>query len=89
MKLAVTSHTDTLESPLDPCFGRARYFIAVNNETGAFPATNITANLNAAQVADIRPARLVGSVQPPATRLRRQQRWELYPGSSVTRVRRT
>ena len=38
MKLAVTSQGNNLQSSLDPRFGRARYFVIVDTETGAFSA---------------------------------------------------
>jgi predicted Fe-Mo cluster-binding NifX family protein len=34
MKFAVASQGNDLQSPLDPRFGRAKYFIVVDTETG-------------------------------------------------------
>ncbi len=49
MKVAVTSQGPNLDSPVDPRFGRAKYFIVVDTETDDFSATDNTQNLNAAQ----------------------------------------
>jgi predicted Fe-Mo cluster-binding NifX family protein len=59
MKLAVTSQGNYLQSPLDPRFGRARYFIVVDTETGAFSAVDNSVNLNAAQGAGIQAGKRV------------------------------
>jgi predicted Fe-Mo cluster-binding NifX family protein len=48
-----------LQSPLDPRFGRARYFIVVDTETGAFSAVDNSVNLNAAQGAGIQAGKRV------------------------------
>lgn len=45
MKICVTSNGDSLESNLDPRFGRAAYFIVVDTETGDYEAiVNAAAN---------------------------------------------
>ena len=36
MKVVVTAQGSTLDSPVDPRFGRARYFLVVETETGEF-----------------------------------------------------
>jgi len=53
MKVAVTSQGRELTSPVDPRFGRARYFILVDTETGQATAADNSQNLNAAQGAGI------------------------------------
>lgn len=53
MKIAVTSNGRTLESPVDPRFGRAKCFIVIDTDTGEFSAADNTQNLNAAQGAGI------------------------------------
>ena len=56
MKLAVSSQGPALSDPVDPRFGRAKWFLVVDTETGqAIPADN-TPNLQAAQGAGIQAA---------------------------------
>ena len=62
MKLAVTSQGNNLQSPLDPRFGRAKYFIVVDTETGAFLAADNTVNLNASQGAGIQAGKRVAEL---------------------------
>ena len=62
MKLAVTSQGNNLQSPLDPRFGRAKYFIVVDTETGAFSAEDNTVNLNASQGAGIQAGKRVAEL---------------------------
>ena len=62
MKLAVTSQGKTLQSPLDPRFGRAKYFMVVDTETGAFSAVDNAVNLNAAQGAGIQAGKRVAEL---------------------------
>jgi len=59
MKIAVTSRGAELESEVDPRFGRARYFVIVDTETGESQAVDNEQNLNAAQGAGIQAAQLV------------------------------
>jgi len=59
MKVAVTSQGRELSSPVDPRFGRARFFIVVDTETGEFTAADNSQNLNAAQGAGIQAGRNV------------------------------
>lgn len=47
MKIAVTSQGDTLDSQLDPRFGRAAYIIVVDTETLEFEALDNNKNKNA------------------------------------------
>ena len=53
MKVIVTSQGQELNSPVDPRFGRAKYFLVVDTETGDFSAADNSQNLNAAQGAGI------------------------------------
>ncbi len=62
MKLAVTSQGNNLQSSLDSRFGRARYFVIVDTETGAFSAVDNTVNLNAAQGAGIQAGKRVAEL---------------------------
>jgi predicted Fe-Mo cluster-binding NifX family protein len=59
MKLAVTAREARLDSALDPRFGRAKCFIVVDTETGAFSAIDNSVNLNAEQGAGIQAGKRV------------------------------
>lgn len=59
MKVAVSSQGAGLDSAVDQRFGRARYFIVADAETGAFSAVENEQNLNAAQGAGIQAAQTV------------------------------
>ena len=63
MKIAVTSQGEGMNARVDPRFGRARYFIVVDTETGESSTVDNAVNLTkktatrAAVVADDAPAR--------------------------------
>jgi predicted Fe-Mo cluster-binding NifX family protein len=59
MKLAVTSQGTGLDSPVDPRFGRAKYFIVVDTDSGESSAHDNTQNLNATQGAGIQAGQSV------------------------------
>lgn len=59
MKVAITSQGDKLESPVDPRFGRAKYFIVLDTGSGAFSVLNNEQNLNSAHGAGIQAAKTV------------------------------
>lgn len=59
MKVAITSSGKTLADPVDPRFGRAAFFIAIDTDTGAYEAHANTQSLNAAQGAGIQAAETV------------------------------
>ncbi|MBN2329269.1 MAG: NifB/NifX family molybdenum-iron cluster-binding protein [Candidatus Omnitrophica bacterium] len=59
MKIAVSSQGETLQSQVDPRFGRARYFLVIDPETKEFTCHDNVQNLNAAQGAGIQAARNV------------------------------
>lgn len=61
MKIAVTSRGPELESEVDLRFGRARYFIVLETETGEFHAVDNEQNLNAVQGAGIQAAQQVAA----------------------------
>ena len=94
MKLAVTSQGNNLKAPLDPRFGRAKYFIVVDTETGAFSAADNTVNLNAAQGAGIQAGKRVaelgveglitGHVGPKAFSTLQAGGVKIYTGASGT-----
>lgn len=59
MKIAVTSQGTGMDSPVDPRFGRARYFVVVDADSGAHEAVDNEQNLNAPQGAGIQAAETV------------------------------
>ena len=59
MKAAVTSQGRDLSSQVDPRFGRAKYFVIVDTESGQFSAHDNSQNLNAVQGAGIQAGRIV------------------------------
>jgi predicted Fe-Mo cluster-binding NifX family protein len=59
MIVAVTASGQSLESGVDPRFGRAAYFLVVDTDTGAYEAHDNAQNLNAAQGAGIQAAETV------------------------------
>jgi len=56
MKIAVTSQGKTLDSQVDPRFGRAPYFIIVDTESLDFEVIDNSANQNAFKGAGIQAA---------------------------------
>jgi predicted Fe-Mo cluster-binding NifX family protein len=62
MKVAVTAVEKDLTSQVDPRFGRAKYIIVVDTETGNFSINDNTLNLNAAQGAGIQTGRNVANL---------------------------
>ncbi|MBW2646262.1 MAG: NifB/NifX family molybdenum-iron cluster-binding protein [Deltaproteobacteria bacterium] len=59
MKIAVTSTGKTLQSDIDPRFGRAQYFIIVDPETLDFDVVENTQNLNLPQGAGIQAGKAI------------------------------
>lgn len=59
MKVAITAQGPNLDSPVDPRFGRARYFLLFDTETGQFTVHDNVQNLNAPQGAGIQAAQAV------------------------------
>jgi len=53
MKIAVTAIEDQLTSEIDLRFGRAKYLLVVDTDTGDFKAHDNSVNLNASQGAGI------------------------------------
>ena len=62
MKVAVTSQGPDLASEVDPRFGRAKFFVVVDTETGQSTTHDNTQNLNAVQGAGIQAAQNVVSL---------------------------
>lgn len=61
MKIAVTSQGDSLESPVDPRFGRAANFLIVDTDDGSFSVVSNEQNLQAAQGAGVQASQTVAS----------------------------
>ncbi len=59
MNIAITAQGNTLESKVDPRFGRAKSFIIYNLENDEFASMDNKQNLNAAQGAGIQTAQNV------------------------------
>jgi len=79
MKIAITSYGEDLQSKMDKSFGRAKWFVLADSETGAFEAHSNKQNVHAAQGAGIQAAQnvanlgaealLTGNVGPNAFRV--------------------
>jgi predicted Fe-Mo cluster-binding NifX family protein len=92
MKLAVTSQGATLQSPLDPRFGRAKHLILLDTGTGALSVVDNSVNLNAEQGAGIQAAKKVvelgaealitGHVGPKAFSTLQAGKIRIYTGAS-------
>ncbi len=61
MKIAITSSGKTLDDDVDPRFGRARYFLIYETESGELNAVENSQNLNAAQGAGIQAGQSVAA----------------------------
>jgi len=94
MKLAITSEGESLQSAVDPRFGRAKYFIVVDTDTQAVRAVPNTQNLNAAQGAGIQAGKMIvelgvtslitGHVGPKAFSALQAGNVEIYTGAAGT-----
>ncbi|MCF6249116.1 MAG: NifB/NifX family molybdenum-iron cluster-binding protein [Desulfobacula sp.] len=63
MKIAVTSLGDTLDSKLDPRFGRASYILILDTQTLEFEAFDNEKNKNAFRGAGIQAAAMVSNAE--------------------------
>ena len=63
MKIAITSLGETLDSPVDQRFGRARYFILFDTETKEWSAYDNKQNLNAAHGAGVQAGQKVAELE--------------------------
>ena len=94
MKIAFSAQGKDTTSQTDPRFGRAKYFVVVDSETGAFTAHDNSQNLNAPQGAGIQAAKNVndfgaeavvsGNVGPKAFAALQTAGIEIYTGASGT-----
>jgi predicted Fe-Mo cluster-binding NifX family protein len=64
MRIAVTCMGRTLDSPVDPRFGRAAGFIIWETESKEFQAVDNSANLNASEGAGIQAAQALAGMKP-------------------------
>ncbi len=94
MKIIVTSPGTTLDSPVDPRFGRAKYFLLVDTDTMQTTAHDNIQNRNAPQGAGIQAAQTVyslgagavvtGNLGPKAFRTLHAAGIAIYLGASGT-----
>ena len=94
MKIAISSQGKDLNSPADPRFGRTKYFVVIDTDSGAFTAHDNSQNLNAPQGAGIQAAKNVndlgvaavvsGNVGPKAFAALQSAGIEIYTGASGT-----
>ena len=64
MKIAVTSQGTSLDSEVDPRFGRAHYILLVDSDTLDFEVIDNTENLNAFKGAGIQAAQMISEKKP-------------------------
>jgi len=94
MKIAVTSQGQEMTSPVDPRFGRAKFFVVVETDTGESTAVDNSQNVSAAQGAGIQAGRNVvelgvsavvtGHVGPKAFATLQAAGVKVYNGASGT-----
>ncbi len=94
MKIGITSTGKDKTSDVDPRFGRAKYFIVADTESGEWAAHDNTQNLNAPQGAGIQAARniielgvetvLTGHVGPKAFSVLQSGNIQICPGATGT-----
>lgn len=66
MRIAITARGEQMQSPVDPRFGRAKWFVVIDTETGAFEAVDNKKNFDAAQGAGIQAGRNVAELRVEA-----------------------
>ncbi len=94
MKIVATAQGASLDSPVDPRFGRAQYFLLIDSDTGQFTAHDNQQNLNAPQGAGIQAAQtvvqlgaqavLTGHVGPKAFATLQAGQVAVYAGAAGT-----
>ena len=94
MKVAVTSQGKDLSSQVDPRFGRAKYFIVVDTDSGEFTAHDNSQNLNAPQGAGIQAGQnvvslgveavIIGNAGPNAFKTLQAGNVKIYIGATGT-----
>ena len=93
MKLCITSQGPDLSSKVDPRFGRARYFVLYDDESGAFEVVDNEQNVNAAGGAGVQSATTLaetgfawvisGHMGPKANYVLKAAEEVLYPSRSL------
>jgi predicted Fe-Mo cluster-binding NifX family protein len=88
MRIAVTAKGDGLSSELDPRFGRAKWIILLDSETGIFEARDNTENLSAAKGAGIQTGKdlarlgvevvITGNIGPNASKTMKEAKVRVY-----------
>ena len=94
MKLVITSEGESLQSPVDPRFGRAKSFVVIDTETQVVTAIQNAVNLNATQGAGIQAGKAIvelgikslitGHVGPKAFATLQAGNVEVYTGATGT-----
>jgi predicted Fe-Mo cluster-binding NifX family protein len=93
MKICVTSRGDTLDSPVDPRFGRCNYFLFIDSETlefeavqNAFSQAGGGAGIQSGQLMSTKGvgAVLTGNVGPNAFQTLNKAGIEVFTGASGT-----
>ena len=59
MKIAISAEGDTQNSPVDPRFGRARWFVLYDSDSGQYEAVDNSASAEAMQGAGPKAAELL------------------------------
>ena len=94
MKIVITSQGPDLNSPVDPRFGRAAFFLVYDTESEKFSVADNKQNLNAPQGAGIQAGRTVvelgaealitGHVGPKAFTTLQAGKVSIYTGATGT-----
>ena len=94
MKIAVSAREPSLESQVDPRFGRAAHFVIVDTESGEHEVIENSQNLGAAQGAGIQSAQaviqagaqalLTGNCGPKAFRVLQSANVQIFVGVDGT-----
>jgi predicted Fe-Mo cluster-binding NifX family protein len=97
MKVAISAQSDTIDALVDPRFGRARWFIVVDSENGAWQAHDNAANVDASGGAGVQAgttvasqgaqAVITGNVGPNAHKVLAAANIAIYQADNGTSVR--
>ncbi len=94
MKVLITAQGDSLDSEVDPRFGRARSFVVYDTDANTYTAVSNAQNIQAAQGAGIQAGRtavdtgaravLTGNCGPKAFRVLQEAGIQVYVGVQGT-----